>query len=415
MIHVCFGLHDKDGRYSKFTATAMLSLFENHSSPPPSITVHLLHDNTLTPDNRDKFSYIAGRYGQIIKFYNVEELCAEEISQIRKRFANHTVLKRVTIASIYRLLIPQIFPKDIRKIVYLDSDVIVNLDIKELWEVTLEDKPIAAVPESEIEIVRNVAVHYLMTEKIVKVDDYFNAGVMLIDVEQLQKNFSILDEGTNFVANHPQCNHFDQDILNYCFSTNYTRLSEKFDVFIFDERKRNEKQFIRKAIYHYIADNLETNFQDAYNRLWFSYFEKTPFFTKDVVGRLDEGYRRFISQRDFEMKRFASQLTALMAGKERAFSTTPQNLDGLKNFFAVREDEKIIMLENQESLKVLTKSMKKFHGKKVFFILAEGYVQLRNELMKAGFVEGRDFINAAMFLTNVNGFGLNTHELVKIL
>ena len=32
MIHVCYGLYDKDGRYSKFTATSMLSLFEN---PPP--------------------------------------------------------------------------------------------------------------------------------------------------------------------------------------------------------------------------------------------------------------------------------------------------------------------------------------------------------------------------------------------
>ena len=34
MIHVCFGLHDKDGRYSKFTGTAMTSLFENCNTPP---------------------------------------------------------------------------------------------------------------------------------------------------------------------------------------------------------------------------------------------------------------------------------------------------------------------------------------------------------------------------------------------
>ena len=34
MIHVCFGLHDKTGRYSKFTGTTMLSMFENSSTPP---------------------------------------------------------------------------------------------------------------------------------------------------------------------------------------------------------------------------------------------------------------------------------------------------------------------------------------------------------------------------------------------
>ncbi|MBQ7629907.1 MAG: hypothetical protein IJS81_06805 [Selenomonadaceae bacterium] len=36
MVHVCFGLHDSDGRYSKFTGTAMLSMFENCSAPPPT-------------------------------------------------------------------------------------------------------------------------------------------------------------------------------------------------------------------------------------------------------------------------------------------------------------------------------------------------------------------------------------------
>ena len=35
MIHVCFCMYDKTGRYSKFTGTAMLSLFENLSAPPP--------------------------------------------------------------------------------------------------------------------------------------------------------------------------------------------------------------------------------------------------------------------------------------------------------------------------------------------------------------------------------------------
>ena len=36
MIHVCFALHDATGRYSKFTGTAMLSLFENYFTPPPT-------------------------------------------------------------------------------------------------------------------------------------------------------------------------------------------------------------------------------------------------------------------------------------------------------------------------------------------------------------------------------------------
>ena len=87
MIHVCFSLHDKTGNYSKFTGTAMLSLFEN-SSTPQSTCVHILHDNTLTDDNRDKLIQIANRYGQLLKFYNVEELCTDKIAKITKYFPN---------------------------------------------------------------------------------------------------------------------------------------------------------------------------------------------------------------------------------------------------------------------------------------------------------------------------------------
>ena len=65
MIHVCFCFRDKTGRYAKFAGTSMLSVFENTDS---EVTVHILHDDTLTPDNRDKFSYLAGRFSKFVKF-----------------------------------------------------------------------------------------------------------------------------------------------------------------------------------------------------------------------------------------------------------------------------------------------------------------------------------------------------------
>ena len=58
MIHVGFSLYDKTGRYSKFTGTAILSMFENTKS---EVTVHILHDNTVSADIRNKFSSLAER------------------------------------------------------------------------------------------------------------------------------------------------------------------------------------------------------------------------------------------------------------------------------------------------------------------------------------------------------------------
>lgn len=111
MIHVCFALYDKTGRYSKFTGTTMLSIFENTNS---KVTVHILHDNTLSTDNREKFSYLAGQYGQRVEFYNVDKLCVEEIKQIYKDLPS-IATNRHSIATMYRFFMPKLIPAEIKK------------------------------------------------------------------------------------------------------------------------------------------------------------------------------------------------------------------------------------------------------------------------------------------------------------
>ena len=52
MIHICYAIYDKTGGFSKFAGTSICSLFENTKS---WVTVHLLHDNTLTMENKARF------------------------------------------------------------------------------------------------------------------------------------------------------------------------------------------------------------------------------------------------------------------------------------------------------------------------------------------------------------------------
>ena len=85
----------------------------------------------MTPDNRDKFIQIAERYGQAVQFHNVEELCADKIAEIRKSFLKIDK-SRFSIGAFYRLLIPFVLPKTIEKAIYLDGDIIVNMDLNEL-------------------------------------------------------------------------------------------------------------------------------------------------------------------------------------------------------------------------------------------------------------------------------------------
>ena len=386
MIHVCFGIYDKDGRYSKFAGITMASIFENTTS---EVTVNILHDNTMTMSNFEKFVYLAGKYGQHVKFYNVEKICADKINDIKTRFPQVTS-HRVTIGTMYRLLITDIFPETIKKIIYLDSDMIVNLDIKNLWNIELGDKALASVPESQADtsFFKQVSrVHHLINSGMVKYEDYFNVAVMSANLDKLRAEKQTLQRGMDFVFNTPECVAHDQDILNYCFGNDYVHLPNRFDRFVTSERA--EKQPVRNVIYHFTGPNPTMDFRDPLNRLYFQYFD--------------------------ECQSRALWLSKAMAGKQRAFFALPNNLDVLRKIFGIDDGEEVILAIADESLKQLAESMKKSKGKKLYFIMAGNFPLIHAELTKAGFVDGKDFVNGTIFMSEMQGVPMNSYPLVKAM
>ena len=78
-VHVSYAMYDKTGAFAKIAGTAMLSMLHNTKS---KVCVHLLHDDTLTQENRNKFIKLIRSYGQEICFYNVEKLLPEAFAKI---------------------------------------------------------------------------------------------------------------------------------------------------------------------------------------------------------------------------------------------------------------------------------------------------------------------------------------------
>ena len=290
--------------------------------------------------------------------------------------------------------------------------MVVNLDINELWRTELGDKPLAAVPEIEIEFDYPYYSQkkYLIRENIVGYEDYFNAGLLSINLKVWRDKEGTLIDGIKFLSEHPQCDYFDQDVLNYLFSKDYVKLPEKFDVFIGSERGKHYKSLkIRNAIYHCISDHLNLDLRDPINRLWMDYFIKTPFFDTDAVGRLYAGFQQI----HVGLKNSMIQLSAALSGKTRAFFITPNNRDAIKKFFSIRKDEEIILAENQDSLKKLLNAMKKSRGKKLFFIMSLNFPFAA--LTQAGFEYGKDFVNVFEFLSEAHGLPLNSFQLLKAM
>ena len=372
--------------------------------PPPSTTVHILHDNTLTLDNREKFIYLAGRYGQAVKFYNVEELCADKIAEMKKIMPG-VVNSQFSIASLYRLLIPQLLPADVDKCIYLDSDIIVNLDINELWQINLEGKVLGVIPEV-LNGVNTRKSFKLVADNLIKPEDYFNSGVMLMNIKVFRTEQEMLMNSINFISKNPAYKYFDQEILNYCFSTRTLKLPLKYNLLVNNLRY---EQKIEKGIYHFAGGAFANGLNNPFNRLWIKYFVKTPWFNEETIGNIYTGVQGL----HVGLKNFAVQVSAMMSGKTRAFFTFPQNVDATKKTFFIRDDEEIILADNPDSLQKLIDAMKLSGGKKVFFILVPGFpFQI---LIQAGFVYGRDFFNGLDFLSEAQGVPLNSYPLIQAM
>ena len=408
MIHVCYCFCDKTGRYAKFAATSMLSLLENTKS---EVTVHILHDNTLTEDNRDKFSYIANRYEQTVQFYNLSEFCSDKIAKIIN-MVPEVETATVTVGTFYKLLIPQALPEEIKKAVFIDPDTIVNLDIDELWQVELEDKVLGAV--TEVAVGTNSAKAFLLCSGgIVNEENYFNCGVLLMNLDVLREDEDIIMQGVKFRGYNPKQKFFEQTVLNYCFSEQALKLPEKFNYPVKIVRQ-SENPDVERKIYHYTTGSsrmgLEMN--DPCNALWFSYFIKTPFFNEKVIGQLYERLQKIRT----ELKEVPLKLSAIMPGKMRVFFIEPQKVDSMKKFFSIKDYEEIILAENEDSFQKLIDTMQNSKGMCVFFILTEKFLKKKfpfDRLKKEGFTEGKDFIKAWTFLSEAQGVTFNSYSFIQ--
>lgn len=412
MIHICYGLTDKDGRYSKFTGTSIVSVLENLPlAPVRQVTFHILHDNTLTDDNRDKFVYLVGRYGQQIKFYNVEKICPEKVAEFRN-WMSRTSERKFTVATLYRLLIAQIILADIAKIIYLDSDTVVNLDISKLWNIELGEKIFAAAIETEGTKIPAKNYLPLCRDGIVADEDYFNAGVLLMNLAGLRQEEKTLSEGVKFISSKPHYKLFDQDILNYCFSKKIVKLPTDYNRFVVHSRRQRDFK-IDNRILHYISSGkgfgVTFDLRDRFNKLFFDYFSKTTWFDFQMLENIFEGIKKVHD----DGKNFALKISATVSGKSRIFLTTEENVEAVAKIFSLKVGEEIILADKPNALNILLEKLQ--GGDKILFIVLANYQQVKNILIQRGFAEDRDFIDGTNFLPTTYGLPFDTYALVKIL
>ena len=119
----------------------MVSIFENTSHP---VTVHIFHDDTLTDDNRQKFLRTAEKYSQQVNLIDVS-FYRDKIKKSIGAFF------KFPIGMLYRAFIPDVL-NNLEKVIYLDCDIVVNMDIYELWKIDLQNNSLAGVIDCQFYI-----------------------------------------------------------------------------------------------------------------------------------------------------------------------------------------------------------------------------------------------------------------------
>ncbi|GHS94421.1 hypothetical protein AGMMS50276_07040 [Synergistales bacterium] len=217
-IHVVLAVYDPKGTYSRHAGVVMTSIFERTKS---SVRVHILHDETLMDGNRARFNETARMYGQSVEFHDVSPFVArlseEALQQAR---GGHSL------GALFRLLAPSVLSVD--KIIYLDSDVVVNLDIRELWEVSIANHSLAGV----LDIPSRRFSASAFGKKLMGCDpkNYINSGVLVMNLSRIREKHDLFRESAQWYRRcRPYSSLVDQNFLNACFREDITFLEARFN------------------------------------------------------------------------------------------------------------------------------------------------------------------------------------------
>lgn len=129
-------------------------------------------------------------------------------------FRNAPVTRQYPKEMYYRLLAPVLLPGDLKRILYLDPDILIINPLRPLWETKLKGNIFAAAAHTgKTELANSVNKLRLGTE-----EDYYNSGVLLMDLEAGRQEIEpqlLFD----FVEQHrKELLLPDQDILNALYS-----------------------------------------------------------------------------------------------------------------------------------------------------------------------------------------------------
>ena len=164
-----------DENYAPYLAIALRSLKDN-ASENFFYGIHVLH--TGISDKTARRIERIGDENFSIRFVDVSEKLNDLADGLHLR-------DYYTFTTYYRIFISELFP-EYDKALYLDSDIILNGDISELFAYDLGDNLVGAVTDETVQGVEPFR-RYVKKALGIEPERYFNAGVLLMNLKKFRE------------------------------------------------------------------------------------------------------------------------------------------------------------------------------------------------------------------------------------
>jgi lipopolysaccharide biosynthesis glycosyltransferase len=140
-------------------------------------------------------------------------------------FENFVADRHVSKMTYARLLIPSMLPRSVSRALYIDVDTLILDDLSELWESELEGALVGAVLD---DLDQRIRFDSPGLESVPRVRNYFNAGILLIDLDRWRSE-KIAEKALAYLAGNPRTMFWDQDALNVVCDGRWKRLDGKWN------------------------------------------------------------------------------------------------------------------------------------------------------------------------------------------
>ena len=227
MMHIACNI---DSNYVKYCIVMLLSAFENNERG--SIDVHIIADD-LSNQDKSLIEDSLKRYGNRLHFYDVDDKMLADCPISPDSY--------ISLSTYYRVFLPVILPAGVKKVIYLDCDLIVCSSLKPLWETDITDYALAAVEDmwSDFEPPYDRLGYDSKYS-------YFNAGVLYINLEYWRMH-NVLEECVKYIQCYPdRLRLYDQDALNAVLYARRLRIPFTWNM---QEGFYRRKRRIRKEVW----------------------------------------------------------------------------------------------------------------------------------------------------------------------